>query len=165
MSDADNVVVTDTVDGRLVVTDASGGGFDCGTASQALSCTRDHLAAGADATITVTYDVAADTPAATVGNSANVASDEDTAGPSSDSVDITTHADVADLKVDSPDPVIAGNTLTYTITISNNGPSDAQDVILDDTLDPALLVPIYTLDTGSGPPPRPPGRARCRSAR
>ena len=37
--------------------------------------------------------------------------------------------------------------LTYTITVTNNGPSDAQDVSLADTLDPALTGETWTLDT------------------
>ena len=37
-------------------------------------------------------------------------------------------------KDDSPDPVPPGGTLTYTITVLNNGPDDALSVSLDDTL-------------------------------
>lgn len=46
-------------------------------------------------------------------------------------------AQVADLnltKVDSPDPVTAGSNLTYTITVSNEGPDDATTVALSDPL-------------------------------
>ncbi len=92
----------------------------------------------------MTYHVAASTAAAlAVGNTANASSDEDTATPGSASVDITVHADVADLKVDSSDPVIAGTGLTYTITVTNEGPSDAQAVSLDDTVPGYLLLPKY----------------------
>ncbi|MGC8639135.1 MAG: Calx-beta domain-containing protein [Isosphaeraceae bacterium] len=36
----------------------------------------------------------------------------------------------------SPDPVYVGNTLTYTITATNNGPSDEPNAIVADALDP-----------------------------
>ncbi len=51
---------------------------------------------------------------------------------------VTTAADLSITKTDSPDPVIAGRPLQYTITVTNNGPSDAQDVVVSDTL-PAQL--------------------------
>src|SRR5207249_2081920 len=47
---------------------------------------------------------------------------------------VVTSADLSVTKVDSPDPVVAGTNLTYTITLSNAGPSDAQAVALTDTL-------------------------------
>jgi uncharacterized repeat protein (TIGR01451 family) len=43
-------------------------------------------------------------------------------------------ADLFILKEDSPDPVAPGGTLTYTITVLNNGPDDSEFVSLDDTL-------------------------------
>ena len=46
---------------------------------------------------------------------------------------------VADLQVsitDSPDPVILGNNVTYTIVVTNNGPNTATGVILTDNLPP-----------------------------
>jgi len=48
-------------------------------------------------------------------------------------------ADLAITNTDSPDPVVVGNNLTYTITVSNNGPtSPATGVILTDTLDASI---------------------------
>ena len=47
---------------------------------------------------------------------------------------VATSADLFISKVDSPDPVIVGNNLTYTITVTNNGPLDATGVTLNDTL-------------------------------
>jgi uncharacterized repeat protein (TIGR01451 family) len=43
-------------------------------------------------------------------------------------------ADVAITKTDSPDPIKVGNNLTYTITVTNEGPHQATDVVLTDVL-------------------------------
>jgi uncharacterized repeat protein (TIGR01451 family) len=55
----------------------------------------------------------------------NSATDTDTAAPS---------ADLAITKSHSPSSVTAGDTLTYTVKVTNNGPSDAQNVVASDTL-------------------------------
>jgi uncharacterized repeat protein (TIGR01451 family) len=43
-------------------------------------------------------------------------------------------ADLSVTKIDNPDPVIAGQNLTYAITVNNAGASDAQNVVVTDTL-------------------------------
>ncbi len=43
-------------------------------------------------------------------------------------------ADLSITKTDNPDPVIAGNNLTYNITATNGGPSDAQNVTITDPI-------------------------------
>ncbi len=43
-------------------------------------------------------------------------------------------ADLVVAKVDTPDPVVAGTNLVYTITVTNNGPDAAAAVAVDDTL-------------------------------
>ena len=47
---------------------------------------------------------------------------------------VNTAADLSVTKTGSPDPVIAGTDLTYTINVSNAGPSDAQGVTVTDDL-------------------------------
>ena len=76
----------------------------------------------------------------------NSATDTDTSSAS---------ADVADVKVASVDPVVAGTTLKYTITVTNAGPSDATNVVVTDALDPALLTPTYTVAINGGGPSAP----------
>ena len=73
---------------------------------------------------------------------------------------IDTQADLEVTKADTPDPVLAGRTLTYTVTVHNHGPSDAQNVRATDTLPPGVTflatqgwrtdpdgVPVCTLGT------------------
>lgn len=48
--------------------------------------------------------------------------------------DVTGTADVSITKVGSPEPVVAGSELTYTMLVGNAGPSTANDVVLRDTL-------------------------------
>ena len=47
-------------------------------------------------------------------------------------------ADLAISLFDSPNPLLLGNDLTYTITVSNGGPATATGVIVSDTLPPAV---------------------------
>ena len=52
---------------------------------------------------------------------------------------VNTVADRSISKSGAPGPVIAGNRLNYTVTVNNNvGPSDAQNVVVTDTLPPGV---------------------------
>jgi len=46
----------------------------------------------------------------------------------------STSADLSVAKADSPDPVAPGGTITYTITVKNNGPDQASSLEVDDVL-------------------------------
>jgi len=48
-------------------------------------------------------------------------------------------------KVDSPDPVLAGETLTYALTVTNTGLSTAADVTVFDLLPYQVNTPIVTV--------------------
>ncbi len=76
LSDADTVRVTDVIDSRLLVTSAMMDGGECFGAA-ALECELGHLAVGASADLTVTFDLAATAvPGTIVTNTAQVTSDE-----------------------------------------------------------------------------------------
>ena len=53
---------------------------------------------------------------------------------STDTDTLTPSADVQVTKADSPDPVVVGNNITYTITVTNIGPSDAVALSLSDAV-------------------------------
>ena len=58
--------------------------------------------------------------------------------------------DLSISKLDNPDPVFAGHDLTYTITVTNNGPNDASDVYAFDRYPTnALSIQSTTLSQGT----------------
>jgi uncharacterized repeat protein (TIGR01451 family) len=76
--------------------------------------------------------------AATITNTADVTSattDTNTANNSdTETTTVQTRADLSITKTDSPDPVAAGANITYTVDLTNNGPSDAQNVDVTDAV-------------------------------
>jgi len=135
--DAENVVVTDILPADVTLVSSSG----CMTSggSSTFTCGLGTIAAGGDASFTLNVDVNPDAMA-TLTNTVSVTAD--TSDPDTNNNSITEDTDViasADLEVnktDSADPVLAGGTLTYTVTVDNLGPSDAQNVVVTDTLSP-----------------------------
>jgi len=75
---------------------------------------------------------------------------------SSNNTDITadtltqTRADLEVTKTDSPDPVIAGNNITYTINFTNHGPSDAQNVTVTDSVPANTTFVSSAVTVGTG---------------
>jgi uncharacterized repeat protein (TIGR01451 family) len=58
-------------------------------------------------------------------------------------------ADLSINKSDDPDPVSVGGLLTYTLTVTNNGPGYATGVVVNDTLPDCLTNADYSTDGGS----------------
>jgi uncharacterized repeat protein (TIGR01451 family) len=122
----------------------AGGGTCSASGSGDIADTVD-LPVGGSATYTATCDI---DPAATgtLDNTATVApavsvSDPDNANNSaSDSDSLLASADLSLSKVAQavPDPIVAGSTFNYLLTVSNSGPSTASGVLVEDNL-PANL--------------------------
>jgi uncharacterized repeat protein (TIGR01451 family) len=133
--------VTDTLPGGLTF-QSTGSTAGCSAVGQVVTCTSNAgMAVNGTKQYTVHVTLGSFALATTVlSNTATVASDgtaDPTSGNDTSSAVTTTVEAEADLEVtktDSPDPVVAGLDLTYTITVTNNGPSDAQSVELSDTV-------------------------------
>jgi uncharacterized repeat protein (TIGR01451 family) len=134
-SDAAGVTLSNSLpDGVSLVSVQTPQGSCTGTTT--LSCALGTIAAGADVTVTIqvivnTVGVLVDTASAT--------SYLDDPDPSNNegSVVVTADGPAADLTLAlaaNPHPVQVGKILTYTLTISNAGPSDATDVTLSNQL-------------------------------
>ena len=141
--DAASVSLSDTLPaGTLFNSLSSPGGWSCTTppvgSGGTVSCSIATLPMGS-AVFTLTVLVDAGVAAGTVlSNTADVTTTTSDPDPNNNSAtETTTVAAAADLqvsKLDSFDPLSAGATQTYTITVTNNGPADAEFVNLDDTL-------------------------------
>ncbi|MEJ5308582.1 MAG: hypothetical protein WHX52_02315, partial [Anaerolineae bacterium] len=68
-------------------------------------------------------------------------------------VDIVARADLAITKSDSPDPVVPGETLIYTLVYTNYGPSDAVNVVVADMLPAEVTFVAADPPQASGPNP------------
>ncbi|HEX2831464.1 MAG TPA: DUF11 domain-containing protein, partial [Thermoanaerobaculia bacterium] len=130
---ATNVQVTDTP-ANLTITNVSGGG--CAV----LPCTIASLAAGASATITVTASIVssgafdnAATVTATEPDS-NGANNDDNSGNGGTASVPAVSADLRVTKSATPMVVAVGGTLDYILTIVNDGPDTATNVVVNDPL-------------------------------
>ena len=115
------------------------GGWTCTGIS--ISCSNPSFVMGASTTFTVVVKVGAGTASGTViTDTATVSSSTTDPNPSNNfaiaTVVVATagQADLAITKTGTPSAVLAGNNITYTITVKNNGPAAAANVTLTDTL-------------------------------
>jgi uncharacterized repeat protein (TIGR01451 family) len=111
-----------------------------------VNCSLGDLASGATVTITM---VAIPTTAGTVNRIAVVQSSSTDPNTANNSATVATtvtapQADLALIMSDSPDPVLVGGTVTYTITATNNGPSTATNVTATGTLPSCSLGTIVS---------------------
>ncbi len=160
-SPAPNTLIVDTVPADTTFVTATGGlDIDHPPVGGTGDVTW-HLGTLLTATSQITYQVGSVDlvvqvdPDASVPFIANTAWISDETGTWSEGGVTTTLVSGADLsltKVGEPDPVAAGETLTYTLTVYNAGPSAAQGVVLTDTLPPEVIFQAATPPYVSLPP-------------
>jgi uncharacterized repeat protein (TIGR01451 family) len=135
------ITVSDTVPAGLNVVSAAGSGWACGIAGQTVTCTvtpAGGLASGASLpgiSVTVNPTLAAVpsvTNAATVTNANDFNPDNDSSSSPTTVTPAALVADLAIIKTDGTTTVGAGGSTTYTLTVTNNGPSAVSGAILAD---------------------------------
>jgi uncharacterized repeat protein (TIGR01451 family) len=151
-SDASGVVITDSIPATLNIVSATSNDATVSTVGNNVTFTVGNLVSGGTATATIIVSVA-DTTITTVANTATVTSVEtDSNNANNSSTANTTVTPVADLRItktDSADPVIAGGTMSYTLTVVNDGPSGATNVVVTDVLPAGLTFSSATASQGS----------------
>lgn len=158
-STATNVVVADTVPAGVVITSVTGsGGASCttgvaGDPNQPATCNYGPLPASATRTMTVNANVLSSTKGS-LKNNARVSSDtfdgNNANNVASSTTDVSLSADLAVGLTSDPTPAQGykpSTTIHYKVTVNNNGPSDADGVVVTIAL-PPLKMGDYVKDDG-----------------
>ena len=131
---AKGVTLTDTLPAGISWTDNSA---SCDISNGVLSCDFGDLAASASASVTISGDTTADNCGNVYNLASAAASNESTADAQDNTDDATIVVNCPDISVSKTadnSPINAGETASYTITVTNNGTGKAYDVMLTDTL-------------------------------
>jgi uncharacterized repeat protein (TIGR01451 family) len=121
------------------------------TTSTTLACNLGTVAAGVGTTIHVAFT---SNNAGDINDTATVTSTTPDPVSSNNSATgrvrfFTASADLAISKTATPNPVVAGTNVTYTISVSNAGPSSATNVVVKDTIPAQVSVLSATPSAGS----------------
>lgn len=155
---ATNAMVSDTLPANTTfVSVTTPAGWSCTFpavgSGGTVKCTKATVADNETAAFTIVVKVDPATPnASTISNTATATTDAFDPPANSTATVSTNVIAQADLevisKVDTPDPVVTNNPLTYTITIRNNGPSIANSVTLTDALPFGAIFNNCSADNG-----------------
>jgi len=128
------VTINDTLPIGITPAGATGTGWTCSVSGQTLSCVRSDSLAAASAYPSITLNaLVAQSAPATLTNTATVAGGGEVNLLNDAATDVANTVSIADLAVTntaSPNPVAAGQNITYTQVVTNNGPSAADNATL-----------------------------------
>ncbi|MEJ5312731.1 MAG: DUF11 domain-containing protein, partial [Anaerolineae bacterium] len=150
-SDAENVVVTDTLPAEVT--------FVAATPAQTsgpnpLVWNLGTLTPGESRTILITVTVNADVTAGFTNTVLiTTTTPGDNPGNNEDAypVDVLPDVEIRVAKTGSASPVTPGEAMTYSLTVTNDGPSDAENVVVTDTLPAEVTFVAATPAQTSGP--------------
>lgn len=152
---AANVVVNDVLPAELLFQSiAVPSGFNCTTpavgANGTITCTAASMASGSTATFTLVVQLTSNA-VGPINNNATATSDTDDNNGGNDTGNAPTvpvsagnTADLSVQKTSQTTTAAPGDTVTYTIAVTNNGPGVANDIIVNDTLPASLLFQSIT---------------------
>jgi uncharacterized repeat protein (TIGR01451 family) len=143
---ATTVTAVDTIPANTTFSsDVVPAGWTCVVNATTVSCSNPSMAANATSTFTFVFTVTAGTApgtvitnAVTVGSAVSDPTSANNTATTSDTVTSPSQADVSINKSGAPEPVNQGDTLTYTLTVANNGPASAAGVVVTDPLPSAV---------------------------
>ncbi len=140
-STATGVTVVDTLPAGITYQSATATQGTVNRSGNTVTANVGQLASGASATVTILVTVDPATRGR-ITNEATVTGNETETNPNNNRDDepteVQAQVDLTITKRDSADPLKAGGQLTYTLDVTNNGPSNATGVVVTDTL-PAPL--------------------------
>lgn len=148
-SDAENVMISDTFPVGFARGALPAGCTDSSPDNDHFTCAIGTIPAGGSASVSIPYTVPSETPAGVYTNVVVIASSHPGDDPSNNEAsdtntitgDVEPDTELAITKTDGVISVFAGDgtTYTYTITVSNLGPSDAEGVMISDTFPAAFI--------------------------
>ncbi len=159
VNDSNNATLTNSEPAGIVFnswTCAAAGGAVCSTSAGAGSIneTTTSLPVGGSLTYTVNVDV----PSGFSGNLDNIAgvttTNTDNSSSNNVATDTDTQSSLIDLEVSNDNGMTtynAGSTLTYTVSVTNNGPSDATSVVFTNTAPAGTVISSWSC-TGTSCP-------------
>ena len=135
--EAEEVVLTDNLPGNVsfILTTFTQG--NCSTANEVVTCNMGSISNGGHAVVTIVVKTILE---GTITNIASVTSstfDPDSNNNSASEQTTAIRLSMADLSItknDTIDPVAVGDSINYTITVTNNGPETAKSVVMTDQL-------------------------------
>jgi len=133
--DAPGVLVTDTLPMDVILAMAEPSQGECSPADGSVICSLDSIPALSAASITIVVTTTID---GMITNQASVGSPGYERDPNNNSDEVTTTVNPsADLAIDAkgyPEVLLPNGFLTYVITVTNQGPSDAMEIQMVDNL-------------------------------
>jgi uncharacterized repeat protein (TIGR01451 family) len=163
LSAAENVTVTDDLPDDMTYVSATPSSGSCSieptvgsvTNSSQVVCNVGTLNNGSQSTVTIVARPNNALRGTTITNNASVTMTtiETDVEPNSTSIDVAVQAPVLDIlinKDDSIDPVVIGEDTVYTLTVTNAGPSAAENIVVTDDMPTGIFAYRSHVVSGAG---------------